>query len=327
MTAKMQRLSVVRIGGTLVTSLEMRNLIFEALSEENPENTPNGNTFKVHKYRGTVADLRTIVEYIAIKHNLIEQKVAIPRLGWGSPGENPMYERNTNLTDENLDLFTEEVHILVNRNILSPGALGGYGDHLPYFHVTEYGLKCLEKRDVLPYDPDGYMNKISSIQSVDEWEKFYVEQSLKCYNADAFEAALMMIGLAGEYLATKLIEKMNDFLLNNEASLQTTYQTALQGKRVISQRYAEYENVLGRVINLKDPATNLYKYQTLRNLSPTLDGAAKAVYATYLRLTRNELAHPSGLQLDRIECLTFMTSYIKYCETQHNYLDFYVANS
>ena len=40
MTAKMQRLSVVRIGGTLVTSLEMRNLIFEALSEENPENTP-----------------------------------------------------------------------------------------------------------------------------------------------------------------------------------------------------------------------------------------------------------------------------------------------
>lgn len=64
-----------------MTSLEMRNLIFEALSEENPENTPNGNTFKVHKYRGTVADLRTIVEYMAIRHSLIEQKVAIPRLG------------------------------------------------------------------------------------------------------------------------------------------------------------------------------------------------------------------------------------------------------
>ena len=54
------------------------------------------------------------------------------------------------------------------------------------------------------------MNKISSIQSIDEWEKFYIEQSLKCYNADAFEAALIMLGLAGEYLATKLIEKMED---------------------------------------------------------------------------------------------------------------------
>ena len=65
----------------------------------------------------------------------------------------------------------------------------------------------------------------------------------------------------------------------------------------------------------------------LKNLSPSLDVAAKAVYATYLRLTRNELAHPSGLKVDRLECLTYMTSYVKYCETQHKYLDFYIANS
>ena len=223
-------------------------------------------------------------------------------------------------------MFTEEVHILVNHNILSPGSLGGYGDHLPYFHVTKYGLQCLENRDILPYDPDGYMNKISSIQSIDEWEKFYIEQSLKCYNADAFEAALIMLGLAGEYLATKLIEKMDAFLLKNETSLQATYQTALQNKRVISQRYAEYENILKEVLKQKD-SSNQCKYPDLKALSPLLDGAAKAVYATYLRLTRNELAHPSGLKMDRIECLTLMTGYIKYCETQHKYLEFYVANS
>lgn len=309
-----------------MTSLEMRNLIFEALSEENPENTPNGNTFKVHKYRGTVADLRTIVEYMAIRHSLIEQKVAIPRLGWVTPGETPIYERNTNLTDENLDLFTEEVHILVNHNILSPGALGGYGDHLPYFHVTQYGLQCVENRDVLPYDPDRYLNKISSIQSIDEWEKFYIEQSLTCYNADSFEAALIMLGLAGEYLATKLVEKMDAFLLKNETSLQGAFQNALQNKSVISQRYAEYENILKEVLKRKD-SSNQCKYPDLKALSPLLDGAAKAVYATYLRLTRNELAHPSGLKMDRMECLTLMTGCIKYCETQHKYLDFYAANS
>ncbi len=47
----------------------------------------------------------------------------------------------------------------------------------------------------------------------------------------------------------------------------------------------------------------------------------------YLRLTRNELAHPSGLKVDRVECLSLMTNYIKYCETQHKYLDFYIENS
>lgn len=309
-----------------MTSLEMRNLIFEALSEKNPGSTPWNKTFEMYGYRGTVSALRAIVEYIAIKHSVIPKVVEIPLMAWGVPGECPLYKSNTNLTGENLDLFTEEVHILVNHNILSPGALGGYGDHLPYFHVTKYGLQCLENRDILPYDPDGYMNKISSIQSIDEWEKFYIEQSLKCYNADAFEAALIMLGLAGEYLATKLIEKMDAFLLKNETSLQATYQTALQNKRVISQRYAEYENILKEVLKQKD-SSNQCKYPDLKALSPLLDGAAKAVYATYLRLTRNELAHPSELKMDRIDCLTLMTGYIKYCETQHKYLDFYVANS
>ena len=134
-----------------MTSLEMRNLIFEALAEKNPENTPWKMTFEMYGYRGTVSALRTIVEYIAIKHNVIPKVVEIPLMAWGVPGECPRYESNTNLTDENLDLFTEEVRILVNHNILSPGALGGYGDHLPYFHVTQYGLQCVENRDILPY--------------------------------------------------------------------------------------------------------------------------------------------------------------------------------
>lgn len=121
--------------------------------------------------------------------------------------------------------------------------------------------------------------------SIDEWEKFYIEQSLKCYNADAFEAALIILGLAGEYLTTKLIEKVDAFLLKNETSLQATYQTALQNKRVISQRYAEYENILKEVLKQKD-SSNQCKYLDLKALSPLLDGAAKAVYATYLRLTR-----------------------------------------
>lgn len=282
--------------------------------------------FEMYGYKGTISALRTIVEYIAIKHNIIQKVIEIPLMAWGVPGESPRYGSNTNLNDENLNLFTEEFYILVNHNILSPGALDGYGDYLPYFHVTQYGFQCLENRDILPYDPDRYMNKISSIQGIDEWEKFYIEQSLKCYNADAFEAALIMMGLAGEYLATKLIEKMNAFLLKNETTLQSTYQTALQSKRVISQRYAEYENILKEVLKQKDSSKQC-KYPTLKSFSSLLDGAAKAVYASYLRLTRNELAHPSGLKMDRLECLTLMTGYINYCETQHKYLDFYDANS
>lgn len=310
-----------------MTSIEMKNLIFEALAEKKPEKTPWKKTFEMHGYRGTVSALRAIVEYIGIEHGVIKKVVEIPTLSWKNPGEIPYYMMNTNLDDNNLNLFNEEVHLMTYHNIISPGANGGYGDHLPYFHVTKYGLKCLEERDILPYDPDAYLQKVFSVASIDEWEKFYMEESLKCYNADAFESALMMIGLAGEYLATKLIEQMDCFLTNKEPALQATYANVLQGKTAISQRYAEYEKMISEVLKKKDAATNQLKYPALKNLSPSLDVAAKAVYATYLRLTRNELAHPSGLKVDRLECLTYMTSYIKYCETQHKYLDFYIANS
>ena len=41
----------------VMTSLEMRNLIFEALAEKNPEKTPWKKTFEMYGYRGTVSAL------------------------------------------------------------------------------------------------------------------------------------------------------------------------------------------------------------------------------------------------------------------------------
>ena len=56
-----------------MTSLEMRNLIFEALAEKNPEKTPWKKTFEMYGYRGTVSALRALVEYIGIEHGVIEK--------------------------------------------------------------------------------------------------------------------------------------------------------------------------------------------------------------------------------------------------------------
>lgn len=68
-----------------MTSLEMRNLIFEALAEKNPEKTPWKKTFEMYGYRGTVSALRALVEYIGIEHGVIEKVVEIPTMAWGVP--------------------------------------------------------------------------------------------------------------------------------------------------------------------------------------------------------------------------------------------------
>lgn len=312
--------------GKIMSNLEMRNLILEALSVTEPESTPRRQTFDEHEYKGCISDLRAIVEHLAIKHGLIDEVAKTPLSAWGTPGGVWQYKHETNLNDDEVNLFTEEVHLLMFQNVISPGAQGNYGDNWPYFHVTKYGLECLQQQDILPYDPNNYMKRISTISSVDDWEKFYIQQCLVCYNAGAFESAIIMLGLAGEYLATRLIDNMEKFLYKHEPTLAGQFSTVLNGKNKISQRYNEYEKILNKVSREKDVSNN-DKYPKLRSLSPALDGAAKSVYATYLRLTRNEMAHPNQIKLDRIECLTLISSYVRYCETQHEYLDFYISNS
>lgn len=309
-----------------MTSIEMRSLILEALSVEDETNTPRRHTFKMYGYKGCVSDLRAITEHLAIKHGLIEKVVEIPASAWGCPGEVPYYKKNTSFTEDDLNLFSEEVHFLVFQNVISPGALGSYGDSLPYFHVTKFGHECLQAQDILPYDPERYLAKIKAITSTDDWECFYIEQSLRCYNAGALESSIIMLGLTGEYLAERLICAMRSFLSKKESALLLRLDTALSGKDKISQRYAEYEKILKDVVKLKDQQGNV-KYPALKALQPTLDIAARPIYATFLRLTRNELAHPTDTKKDKIECLTMLVCFIKYYETQHNYFDFYIANS
>lgn len=313
-------------GENIISSIEMRSLILEALVIENKEDTPRKQTFKMYGYRGCIADLRAIVEHLAIKHGLIDQVVSISNSAWGVPGTTPRYQSNTNFNDDELDIFSEQVHFLVFQNLISPGAYGNYGNDLPYFHVTKYGLGCLAAQDILPYDPEKFLQKLRAYSSIDAWELFYIEQSLLCYNSGALESSIIMLGLAGEYIANRLIEGMVLFLAKNEITLHRNFNSALSGKNKVSQRYIEYEKILGEAAKQKD-STGSYKYSTLQSLKPSLDGAAKTIYATYLRLTRNELAHPIGIRMDKLECLTLLMSFIKYSETQHKYLDFYIANS
>ena len=313
-------------GTQTLSTVEMRALILEALAIEDTTQAPRNGTFKRYGYRGTLDDLRAIVEHLAISRGMIDKVVEIPNQAWGAPGEVPWYKSNTNFCDEELDTFYEQSHFLIFQNVISPGARGNMGHDLPYFHITKYGLNCISKREILPYDPDGYLTQLKSSVSVDDWEVFYVSQSLLCYNSGAMEASIIMLGLAGEYLAERLVEKMGTFLAKSEPALQTTYAAAIQRLSKISQKYTEYEKILTSVAGHKDVAGQ-FKYPILQNLKPTIDAAAKTIYATYLRLNRNELAHPNAVRMEKIECLTMLVSFLKYSETQHKYLDFYIANS
>ena len=243
-----------------ISSLEMRNLILEALAVQEKEKTPRGCTFSMYGYRGCVSDLFTIVEHLAIERNMIDKIVDIQQAAWGHPGNMLYYESNTSFTPSNIDTFYEELHYLIIQNVISPGAYGGYGDDLPYFHVTTHGLECINARELLPHDPDGYIAKIKAA-GADEWEEFYIEQALKCYNAGAWNASIVMLGLAGEYLAQQLIVSLGDFIKRKENSLYSGYSTKISQKEKISTKYSVYDNFLTKLEKIvKADGSSQYPY-------------------------------------------------------------------
>ena len=128
-------------------------------------------------------DLYRLMEGLAVKKGLVKEKVSLSRAAWGASGLMLHPHSTTNFSRSDIQNIFEQFHLLLNQGIIAPGAVGNYGHNLPYFHVTEYGLKCLEELEILPYDIDGYFDKIKSIPSISEWTEFYIKQALQCYNA------------------------------------------------------------------------------------------------------------------------------------------------
>ena len=181
-----------------LSSFEIRNLMIDTLAYEMDDIDSEGKTFKMYSYQGTQTDLYRLMEGLAVKRGLIKEVVPLYESAWGGSGRMLHPQSTTNFSRSDIQNIFEQFHLLLNQGIIAPGSVGNYGPNLPCFHVTDFGLKCLEEHEVLPYDVDGYFEKIKNIPGVSEWVKFYIKEALLCYNANCMEAAVNMIGLSSE---------------------------------------------------------------------------------------------------------------------------------
>lgn len=306
-------------------AFEMMMIIFEALAIDDIEKTPRKQCFAQYGYKGTLYDLRLIVEHLCIERKLIDKVVDLPNGAWGTPGDNPIYQVSTNFDEQHLNLFTEQIHLMCARNIISPGAYRSYGPELPYFHVTEYGLQCIHARHILPYDQDGYIAQIKSCVGYDDWDVYYLEQCLKCFNHGLYDAATMTLGIASEYLVERLINEYCCWLKKHEPSKESALTTVLNKTNKMSDKYAEYRTSMESVANMKD-TTGAWKYSDLHVYKTQLDSHAQNAFMNYLRMTRNSLAHPAQYVMDDAETMLLIVSYVSYFKKQQNFLQYYILN-
>lgn len=304
---------------TKLSSLEIRNLMMEAIMYEDVDIDPEGHNFKKYGYKGTQSDLFRLMEGLAIKNNLINDAIPLTSTAWGYQGYELHYNSTTNFTDDDILKIYEQFHMFINQGLIAPGATGNYGPNLPYFHVTDYGLVCCKEKDILPYDIDEYLSKIMGLPSISEWTEFYIEEALRCFNANCMEASIIMLGLANE----KIIEELNGSLLNylskHYTDIYSEMEKDVDKARKASGKYNCYKTYFERI-------RSRISDDKFKIMLSDMDNIATESFANFTRITRNALSHPSDTKMERIEVLMIFISFVKYCEIQHQFKTFYQNN-
>lgn len=296
-----------------LSTLIIRNLMLEVLGNEGfCKKYANGHSF-LNTYGAHQDNLFMLTEIMAIKKGLIEKKYHIATMAWGTPRSNLYEDDNTSFNINEIEKLWEAFYILLNNNVIGPGEYGTSAS-LPYFHITQHGRLCIEQRDILPYDVDGYLKKLDEINELNEWVRFYMYEALKCYNAKCYNASTVMIGLSSEVLVEELIGQFSKLLgktkYNYEAksSLQCGNKTIkkffddkVNKQTKISQKYEEFSNVFNGIKNLQEDLKNI------------MDASARDSFFTFLRLNRNEVSHCMNVKKDESETLLLFMGFIKYC--------------
>ncbi|MPN14099.1 hypothetical protein SDC9_161425 [bioreactor metagenome] len=126
-----------------------------------------------------------------------------------------------------------------------------------------------------------------------------------------------MLGLSSEKIIDEQIDALLRYLSRNFTSEFSQMQNELSSVRLASAKFNCYKKYFDMIkSNIAD--------QEFKDMLPLVDRVSFQVYANFTRITRNGLAHPSDTKMERIEVLMIFISFIKYCQIQYGFIDYYM---
>ncbi|HWA95092.1 MAG TPA: hypothetical protein VG844_10875 [Terracidiphilus sp.] len=166
----------------------------------------------------------------------------------------------------------------VNNNLL----FIGYGDDqgFPWFTLTAYGVECIKKSELLPFDPNGYLASLQTrVPGLDAVTMTYLREAISTFNREFYLSASVALGVAAEALILRMIDSYIAALTDPQR--RTNAEARYEGKQLRAQ-YGQFK-------------------QDFASLRPTLPRDLYGDFETHLdsifqliRVTRNDSGHPSG---------------------------------
>lgn len=186
-------------------------------------------------------------------------------------------------------IFRETFWELESRDLVVIGtsAPGGM-PKLPWVSITEYGIKCYESGNILPYDPDRFLESLyRDVSNLDSIVKLYIEEAVSCFSNMNYLASVVMIGSA---LERNIIETTEVFY-SKLTQQKTDFKKNILGKDKIKNKFDNF---------LKFLEDNGYKERLDRSAQEKLESLLPAIF-NLIRITRNEAGHPTGREISKDE--------------------------
>jgi hypothetical protein len=269
---------------------ELRPLVLEAI------NIRSHSSFQI-------VDLINSVEELARKKGVYPQVTQYKVVGASFTRYMPGEDR---------EKVRQIIWFLILEGVLVPGS-DEFNASLPFLRVTDYGRKCLEAGEILPHDPEGYIEKLrQQVPGIDETIVIYVTEALQTFLRGNFLASAVMLGVASERAILLLIEAFMNSISNPEK------------RRKIQKKTEQTFSILKRFELFRkniEPLKNVLRNRVADDLDIILDGIFNLI-----RITRNDAGHPTGKKIDRTQAFANLRLFIPYCKRIYELIDYFQKN-
>jgi len=198
---------------------------------------------------------------------------------------------------------------LIIERLLIPGA-NPENPEWPFLSVTEFGRTCFREEQILPYDPDRYLERLQQeIPTLNDTMKKYILESLQCFQRGLYNSSTIMLGVSSEKAILLLIDSFENAISDETAKINFHNDVEnLFIRKKYSKFRTYFDSILGTLpTGLKDDLEN------------KLDGIFSLI-----RNQRNAVGHPTGITIDRCTAYANLQLFIPYCKKIYDLIDHFI---
>lgn len=214
------------------------------------------------------------------------------------------------MPDDDRENVRQIIWQLVLEGVLVPG-LNELNPNLPFLRVTDYGKQVLDAGAIIPHDPDGYLKYLKQeVPMLDSTIEMYVAESLQAYLRGLMLSSTVMLGAASE----------KGFLL-----LYDTYLQAVQDPKRKGILQAAQNGFIKTKFEVFQKDFEVIKKTLPRDLREDIDLQLNSIFSL-IRLTRNDVGHPSGRRIDRDLAYSNLRIFIPYMKRMYELAEWFSKN-